>query len=61
AFAIAAVVDPDSQEQLGTTAAPVADTPSSDNCIACHTDKEKLMELAEEPEQVKSEEAEGEG
>lgn len=41
---------------------PVADTsPSSDNCIACHTDKEKLKELAVEPEEVKSAEAEGEG
>jgi hypothetical protein len=39
----------------------VADTPSSDNCIACHTDEEKLKELAEEPEEVKSAEAEGEG
>ncbi len=39
----------------------VADTPSSDNCIACHTDEEKLQELAEEPEEVHSEEAGGEG
>ena len=38
-----------------------ADTPSSDNCIACHTDKKKLKKLAEEPEEVKSEEASGEG
>ena len=39
----------------------VADTPSSDNCIACHTDQEKLELLAEEPEEVHSEEAAGEG
>jgi len=39
----------------------VADTPSSDNCIACHTDEEALKLLAEEPEEVHSEEAEGEG
>jgi len=38
-----------------------ADTPSSDNCIACHTDKKKLKKLAKEPEEVKSEEASGEG
>jgi len=44
-----------------TAIALVADTPSSDNCIACHTDEEKLKELAEEPEEVKSAEAEGEG
>ncbi len=34
---------------------------SSDNCIACHTDKKKLKKLAKEPEEVKSEEASGEG
>ncbi len=39
----------------------VADTPSSDNCIACHTDKKKLKKLAREPEEVKSEKASGEG
>ncbi len=33
----------------------------SDNCIACHTDKKKLKKLAKEPEEVKSEEAAGEG
>jgi len=38
-----------------------ADTPSSDNCIACHTDKKKLKAVAEEPEEVKSTEAAGEG
>ncbi|HEY80333.1 MAG TPA: hypothetical protein EYP25_03785 [Anaerolineae bacterium] len=38
-----------------------ADTPSSDNCIACHTDKKKLKAIAEEPEEVKSEAASGEG
>lgn len=39
----------------------VADTPSSDNCVACHTDKALLQEIAEEPEEVKSELAAGEG
>ncbi len=38
-----------------------ADTPSSDNCIACHTDKKKLKAVAKEPEEVKSEKASGEG
>ncbi len=38
-----------------------ADTPSSENCIACHTDKKKLKKLAKEPEEVKSEAASGEG
>ena len=38
-----------------------ADTPNSDNCIACHTDKKKLKKLAKEPEEVKSEETSGEG
>jgi mono/diheme cytochrome c family protein len=38
-----------------------ADVPASDNCIACHTDKKKLKAVAEEPEEVKSEEASGEG
>ena len=40
---------------------PAIDPPSSDNCISCHTDKTQLKELAEEPEEVKSDEAEGEG
>ncbi|NUQ37134.1 MAG: hypothetical protein HUU23_04940 [Caldilineales bacterium] len=35
--------------------------PSSDNCIACHTNLEVLQTLAEEPEQVHSTEASGEG
>ncbi len=39
----------------------VADTPNSDNCIACHTDKKKLKAVAEEPEEVKSEKTSGEG
>jgi hypothetical protein len=47
------------EEETETTL--IADTPSSDNCIACHTDEEKLKEVAEEPEEVKSAEAEGEG
>jgi len=38
-----------------------ANTPSSDNCIACHTDKKKLKKLAKEPEEVKSEASSGEG
>ncbi len=40
---------------------PLADVPSSDNCIACHIDKEQLKAVAEEPEEVKSEETSGEG
>ena len=52
-------------EQTSAEGAPhstmQADTPSSDNCIACHTDKKKLKAVAEEPEEVKSEEASGEG
>ena len=39
----------------------VADTPPSDNCIACHTDKKQLKAVAEEPEEVKSEKTSGEG
>ena len=50
----------DSLNETGTSS-PVADTPPSDNCIACHTDKKKLKEVAEEPEEVKSEKASGEG
>lgn len=48
-------------ETAEQTAPTVAALPSSDNCIACHTDKEQLKALAEEPEEVKSAEAEGEG
>jgi mono/diheme cytochrome c family protein len=40
---------------------PAADTPSSDNCIACHTNQALLQQLAVEPEEVKSELAGGEG
>ena len=47
--------------QSETATQMVADTPSSDNCIACHTDEALLKELAEEPEEVHSEEASGEG
>ena len=35
--------------------------PSSENCVTCHTDKERLKELAEEPEKPKSEMTSGEG
>lgn len=35
--------------------------PSSGNCIACHTNEALLQQLAEEPEEVVSELAEGEG
>ena len=38
----------------------VAQVPS-DNCVACHTDEAVLQQLAEEPEEVVSELAEGEG
>ncbi|MER2598798.1 MAG: hypothetical protein ABTQ73_04715 [Caldilineales bacterium] len=40
---------------------PAADVPSSDNCIACHTNQTLLQELAVEPEKVESELAAGEG
>jgi len=43
------------------TTVTAAALPSSDNCVTCHTDKEQLKALAEEPEEVKSAEAEGEG
>ena len=49
------------QEQPETSAPVVADTPSSDNCIACHTNQAVLEQLAEEPEEVVSELAAGEG
>ncbi len=49
---------PETAEQ---TAPTVAALPSSDNCVACHTDKEQLKALAEEPEEAKSAAAEGEG
>ncbi len=56
-------------QEVGTTIARNADQtiemqaapPSSDNCIECHTDKQKLKDLAEEPEEVRSEKASGEG
>ena len=47
--------EPDASTQI------VADTPSSDNCIACHTNQAVLEQLAEEPEEVVSELAAGEG
>ncbi|NOX60757.1 MAG: hypothetical protein GXP42_02225 [Chloroflexi bacterium] len=50
-----------SQHELRSPPAHVVDVPPSDNCIACHTDKEQLQAVAEEPEEVKSEEASGEG
>ena len=39
----------------------IANVPSSDNCIICHPNKEILQQLAKEPEETKSELAEGEG
>lgn len=48
-------------EQETSQDAPDADTPSSDNCIACHTNQALLQQLAEEPEVVESELASGEG
>lgn len=47
--------------ELSDHEAPAAQTPSSDNCIACHTNQALLQQLAEEPEKVKSELAGGEG
>ncbi len=48
-------------QQAEANAQVVADTPSSDNCIACHTNQAVLEQLAEEPEEVVSELAAGEG
>lgn len=48
-------------EVLEVVTQVVADVPSSENCIACHTDQELLVQIAEAPEEVHSEEAEGEG
>ena len=48
-------------QQAEASAQVVADTPSSDNCIACHTNQAVLEQLAEEPEEVVSELAAGEG
>jgi hypothetical protein len=48
-------------EDLSDHEAPAAQTPSSDNCIACHTNQVLLQQLAVEPEKVKSELAAGEG
>lgn len=47
--------------QPDTDAQVVADMPSSDNCVACHTNQALLEQLAEEPEEVVSELAAGEG
>ena len=47
--------------ETGQTDAPVAATPSSDTCIACHTNQQLLEQLAEEPVVVESEMAAGEG
>jgi len=44
--------------EMSATAAVL---PSSENCIACHTNLEVLQTLAEEPEAVHSTEASGEG
>ncbi len=55
------VVNPRALALSATHLTLQADTPSSDNCIACHTDKKKLKEVAEEPEEVKSEKTSGEG
>jgi hypothetical protein len=49
--------DTDSSPELSK----VAQVPSSNNCITCHTDEALLQQIAEEPEQVESELAEGEG
>ena len=49
--------DTDSSPELSR----VAQVPSSNNCITCHTDETLLQQIAEEPEEVESELAEGEG
>ncbi|MEA3334543.1 MAG: hypothetical protein U9R25_01445 [Chloroflexota bacterium] len=48
-------------EEQPVQLALVADAPASDNCVACHTNKELLQQLAEEPIEVVSELASGEG
>jgi hypothetical protein len=57
-------IAPSAAHAPASSARPItlqADAPSSENCIACHTDKKKLKKLAKEPEEVKSEAASGEG
>ena len=55
------LTEPSAAEDLRDHDAPAAQTPSSDNCIACHTNQALLQQLAVEPEKVKSELAGGEG
>lgn len=52
---------PSVSQETQTETTPVADTPSSENCIACHTNQALLQQLAVEPEKVESELAAGEG
>ncbi|MEZ4767346.1 MAG: hypothetical protein R2844_02855 [Caldilineales bacterium] len=58
---VTAVQATPSPEQPEAEAEALADVPSSDNCIACHTNQAVLQQLAEEPEEVVSELAAGEG
>lgn len=48
-------------DQVPTSDQLVAMVPSSENCIACHTDRALLQQLAEEPKKEKSALAAGEG
>lgn len=48
-------------DQAPTSDQLVAMVPSSENCIACHTDRALLQQLAEEPKKEKSALAAGEG
>jgi mono/diheme cytochrome c family protein len=54
-----AIASVDQTEQVEESVA--VQDPSSDNCIACHTNQALLEELAEEPEVVESAMASGEG
>jgi len=57
----APALQPAADTQAGVDGLQVADVPPSDNCITCHTNKDLLQMLAEEPEEVESELASGEG
>ena len=47
------------KEPAGLT--PGEEEVAARSCVACHTDKDLLKEVAEEPEEVASEETSGEG
>ena len=50
-----------SEEARPSPRAGAEPSPSSENCIRCHTNKALLQALAEEPQELKSELASGEG